>query len=240
MLKVFLVMLSYTFVIGICYFTISHICSFLPYTLKSEQKESEMLRKFMPILLIIVLLDGCVGIGIYEDPKILDKDESRLGVGIPFALIRNGVLFIPLPEIYYRRGIAKNQEFLIRAPLAFITGEDFAFSFGGKYRFGNRRVITSLGFNTFITSDENFNVVSAGIYYRLLSNSLIGIQALTSLKNPDLIYRFYVGNRSKWKSIYVYNGLQLVLIESDFIGVLQTGIEIPLGQKSNTINIRFK
>ena len=189
-----------------------------------------MVRKLI-LLSIILLFEGCMGIGIYEDPKILDKGESRLGVGIPFGYIRDGFVLLPIPEIYYRRGIAKNQEFLIHAPLALVTDERYILSFGGKYRLGNRKIITSLGFNTFITSDEYVNLVSAGLYYKILPNSLIGIQALTSLKNPDWIYRFYVGNRSKWKSIYVFNGFQLVVMEDNVIGVLQTGIEIPLGHK---------
>ncbi len=37
-------------------------------------------------ILILTLTNGCMGFGMYESPKILEKGESKIGVGTPFFL----------------------------------------------------------------------------------------------------------------------------------------------------------
>ena len=194
-----------------------------------------MVKKWIPLIIAIFLLEGCMGIGLYEDPKILDKGESRLGVGIPFAYIRSGFLILPIPEIYYRHGIGSNQDFLIQAPLLLLGSNGGIVALGGKYRFGLGKGILSLGLNSFISSENYFYLSSGGIYYRIQPRSLIGVQAMTGIcngcENSNVILRFYVGNRSRWKSnYYIYNSFQLIFYKSNVIGMLQTGIEIPLGK----------
>jgi hypothetical protein len=61
------------------------------------------MRKLVILIMMALLMEGCIGVGVYQDPHILPQGKSQLGVGIPFMYVRNGILFLPLPEIYYRR-----------------------------------------------------------------------------------------------------------------------------------------
>ncbi len=201
------------------------------------------MKKFVSVgilsILVLTLTNGCMGFGMYENPQILEKGESKIGVGTPFFWVSSGGAGIfPLPELYYRRGVGHNSEFLVNFPFFLSSGGSFFLLESGKYRSalsdngilslqlggafsGEGSPVLWLGPGFFFRNKDKTKIW--GAEYVVFTASLID-----DYRTTTSFMRIYAGSKYKGKYAPLL-GLQLIVPSTgNILAVLEMSMEFDL------------
>lgn len=97
------------------------------------------MKKLLGLALIGYLVVGCTGIGVYQPPRVLKKGESMVGVGTPLLFLSfegGNFAVLPLPELYFRFGIADKTDIGFRSPFIIATEEEGIITLSADIRMG--------------------------------------------------------------------------------------------------------
>ncbi len=172
-----------------------------------------------------------MGLGVYQNPELVSKGESAVGVGVTYLVVTNKFgYFMPTPEPYFRYGLSENQEITVRIPLiASILGNEGFFLLSGGYRMAVKNFIFSGDLLFYGGSQSGAFLVEPGVFYRY-NQYVAGIQvaggAVESRIRLPAFIRFYAAKSFNWKNEKILPGVQLSYAPGNGISlILELGLQ---------------